>query len=309
MREAPTSWSAVVNPAAGRGRARSRLPHLADALAASDLDVAIHLSADADDLVVIARRAFDDGRGVIACGGDGTVNALAGVAADHDGVLGIVAVGSGNDFARQLELPRDDVAGAIVVLETGRVVEADLGRVHTADGRSQYFTTVANTGFDAAANQWANGVTWTSGTPLYVMAAMRTLMTYRPRGFRLVVDDEVVETEAWLVAVGNTRSYASGMMITPAADVHDGLLDVCVVGPVGRADFLRTFPSVFRGEHLRHPMVRTWRAERVTVESVKGRDDGGGTPVDMWASGEYAGPLPASLEPAPGALAVMVPAI
>ena len=251
-----------------------------DALAGADLDIAIHVSADADDLVAIARGAFDDERGVVACGGDGTVTALAGVAAAHDGVLGIVAVGSGNDFARQLEIPRDDVDAAITVLETGRVIVADLGRVHTADGRSRTFTTVANTGFDAAANEWANGITWMSGSPLYVLATLRTLGTYRPRRFRIVVDDETVETDAWLVAIGNTRTYASGMMITPAASVHDGLLDVCVVGPVGRADFLRTFPSVFRGEHVRHPQVRTWRGARVTVESLD--DD---TPVDMWASG------------------------
>jgi diacylglycerol kinase (ATP) len=303
MRPVPSSWTAVVNPAAGRGRARSALPRVVDALAASDLDVAIHLSADADDLVCIARGAFDDGRGVVACGGDGTVTALAGVAAEHDGVLGVMAVGSGNDFARQLELPRGDVDAAVTVLETGHVVDVDLGRVHTADGRTRYFTTVANTGFDAVANEWANRVTWTSGTPLYVLATMRTLVTYQPRRFRLVIDDEVVETDAWLVAVGNTRSYAGGMMITPAASVHDGRLDVCVVGPVGRADFLRTFPSVFRGEHVRHPMVHTWRAECVSVASVDR-----GTPADMWASGEHAGPLPARLEPAAGALAVMVPA-
>jgi diacylglycerol kinase (ATP) len=275
-----------------------------DALAGADLDIAIHVSADADDLVAIARGAFDDERGVVACGGDGTVTALAGVAAAHDGVLGIVAVGSGNDFARQLEIPRDDVDAAITVLETGRVIVADLGRVHTADGRSRTFTTVANTGFDAAANEWANGITWMSGSPLYVLATLRTLGTYRPRCFRIVVDDETVETDAWLVAIGNTRTYASGMMITPAASVHDGLLDVCVVGPVGRADFLRTFPSVFRGEHVRHPQVRTWRGARVTVESLD--DD---TPVDMWASGEHVGPLPARLEPATDALAVMVPAL
>jgi diacylglycerol kinase (ATP) len=303
MRPVPSAWTAVVNPAAGRGRARTGLPRVVEALAGADLDVTIHLSADADDLVALARRAFDAGRGVVACGGDGTVCALAGLAAEHGGVLGILPVGSGNDFARQLDIPRDDLGAAIALLTAGRVSEVDLGRAHTADGRSQWFTTVANTGFDAAANEWANRVTWTSGAPLYVMAAMRTLATYRPRRFHLTVDDEVVETDAWLVAVGNTRTYASGMMITPAADVYDGRLDVCVVGAVSRADFLRTFPSVFRGEHVRHPMVHTWRAERVTIDVVDG-----GAPVDLWASGEHAGPLPARLEPAPGALAVTVPA-
>ncbi len=296
MRPVPSAWTAVVNPAAGRDRAGARLPHVVDALAATGLDMAVRLSADADDLVAIARDAFDGGRGVVACGGDGTVCALAGVAAEHDGVLAIVPTGSGNDLARQLEIPRGDLDAALALLGRGRVDQVDLGRVRTADGRTEWFTTVANTGFDAAANEWANGVSWSSGTMLYVMATLRTLATYRPHGFRLTVDDEVVETEAWLIAVGNTRTYAGGMTITPAADIHDGRLDVCVVGPVGRADFLRTFPSVFRGEHVRHPMVRTWQGRRIAVEAV-----GAKAPVDLWASGEHVGPLPARLEPAPGA--------
>ena len=75
-----------------------------------------------------------------------------------------------------------------------------------------------------------------------MLATLRTLAAYSPTPVRVTVDDTVIETDAWLVAVGNTRTYASGMMITPAASVHDGLLDVCVVGPVSRTEFLRTFP-------------------------------------------------------------------
>jgi diacylglycerol kinase (ATP) len=302
MQPAPERWTAIVNPAAGRGRARARLPRVLDALAAVDLDVEIVLSADAADLVCRARDAYGRGRAVAACGGDGTVCMLAGVAADEGGVLGIVPLGSGNDFARQLELPRGDHEAAIDVLRHGHVVQADLGRAHTADGASTWFTTVANTGFDAVANAWANEITWTSGTPLYVLATLRTLAAYSPTPVRVVVDGTVIETRAWLVAVGNTRTYASGMMITPAASVHDGLLDVCVVGPVSRSEFLRTFPSVFSGTHVEHPEVRTARGKDVIVETLAP------TPaVDLWASGEHAGPLPARLEPAAGALAVVVP--
>jgi diacylglycerol kinase (ATP) len=303
MQPTPERWTAIVNPAAGRGRARARLPRVLDALAAVDLDVEIVLSASALDLVTRARDAFGRGRAVVACGGDGTVCMLAGVAADTDGVLGILPLGSGNDFARQLELPRGDHEAAIDVLRTGRVVRADLGRAHTADGATTWFTTVANTGFDAVANAWANGVTWTSGSPLYVLATLRTLAAYSPTPVRVTVDDTIIETDAWLVAVGNTRTYASGMMITPAASVHDGLLDVCVVGPVSRTAFLRTFPSVFSGTHVEHPEVRTARGTQVTVETLDPAPA-----VDLWASGEHAGPLPAHLEPAAGALAVVVPA-
>jgi diacylglycerol kinase (ATP) len=302
MHPAPSRWTAIVNPAAGRGRAQARLPRVLDALASADFDCEIVLSADAADLLALARAAFGRGRGVVACGGDGTVCALAGVAADEGGVLGIVPLGSGNDFARHLDVPRGDVLAAIEVLRTGCVEHVDLGRAHTADGRTTWFTTVANTGFDAVANAWANGVTWTSGTLLYVLATLRTLATYSPTPVRISVDDDTIDTDAWLVAVGNTRTYASGMMITPGASVHDGLLDVCVVGPVSRADFLRTFPSVFAGTHVEHREVRTARGAVVTVEMV----DAAHT-IDLWASGEHAGPLPAALEPAPGALAVVLP--
>ena len=125
-------WTAVVNPTAGRGRTRKLLPRLVDALAGTDLDVDVRVSEDLDDAIRIARRAFDDGRGVVACGGDGTVNALAGVAADHGGVLGIVPTGAGNDFARHLGLDRRHWLDAVALLETGQIGAVDLGRAELA---------------------------------------------------------------------------------------------------------------------------------------------------------------------------------
>jgi diacylglycerol kinase (ATP) len=299
----PAAWTALLNPAAGRGRARARLPRTADALAASGADVEVVVTADAADLAFRARAAFAHDRGVVACGGDGTVAALAGIAAEAGGVLAVVPAGSGNDFARHVGIPRDDVDGAVGLLAPGadaRVARVDLGRATTADGATSWFTTVANTGFDAEANRWANTVTTVSGTPLYVAAALRTLGTYRPRSVRVTVDGTTHELVAWLVAVGNTRTYASGMAITPGASVRDGVLDVCVVGAVSRAEFLVTFPKVFTGTHVEHPHVHTWSGTEVTLECL---DDS----LDLWASGEHLGPLPATLVPAPGALRVLVP--
>src|SRR5262249_8805068 len=112
-------WTAVVNPTAGRGRTRKLLPRLTDAFAAADLDADVRVSQDLDDAMCLARAAFDDGRAVAACGGDGTVNALAGVAADCGGVLGIVPTGAGNDFARNLGLDRRRWLDAVALLEAG----------------------------------------------------------------------------------------------------------------------------------------------------------------------------------------------
>ena len=302
--ELPSTWTALLNPAAGRGRARAGLPRVADALAAvrdvAGLDVEIVVTASESDLAARAGDAFGRGRGVVACGGDGTVATLAGIAAETEGVLAVVPAGSGNDFARHVGIPRDDVTAAVDLLVNGAVQRVDLGRATTADGAAAWFTTVANTGFDAEANRWANTVHSVSGTPLYVAAAARTIATYRPRRFRITVDGDAHELEAWLVAVGNTATYASGMAITPHASVHDGALEVCVVGSVSRVEFVATFPKVFSGTHVDHPQVHTWRGRDVVVECP---DDA----HDLWASGEYLGPLPATLTPVADALAVVVP--
>jgi diacylglycerol kinase (ATP) len=299
----PERWTAVLNPAAGRGRSRDRLPRVADALAAARLDVTVHVSGDPGDLRAIVRSAFEAGRGVVACGGDGTVCAAAGIAAELDGVLGIVPTGSGNDLARHLGIPRGDVDAAIAVLERGTVARVDLGAAETADGARTWFTTVANAGFDAEANRWANTLDRVTGTPLYVLAVLRTLSTYRPTPVRIAVDGVEVVTEAWLVAIGNTRSYAGGMLITPDASMSDGLLDVCIVGPVSRVGFLRTFPSVFRGAHVDHPSITALRGREITIEALDDRD----TEPELWASGERAGPLPARATVVGGALRVLVP--
>ena len=294
-------WTAVVNPSAGRGRTRKLLPRLTDALERADLDVDVRVSHDFDDARAIARRALDAGRGIVACGGDGTVSELAGLAAEAGGVLAMIPTGAGNDFARHLGLDHRRPLDAIGVLETGRLGVVDLGRAATGE-TTAWFASVANTGFDSEANRWANEVRWVGGTTLYVLAVLRTLVAYRPHHFRLSVDGTAREIEAWLVAVGNGRCYAGGMMVTPGAELDDGQLDVCVVGPVSRTEFLRSFPRVFRGTHVTHPAVVMLRGRSVSIESL---DDT--LPMELYGSGERIGLLPARLESVPGAVHVMVP--
>jgi diacylglycerol kinase (ATP) len=292
-------WTAIANPTAGRGRARKLLPRLAAVLAASGPDVALHVSTDPDHSRRLAREAFARGDGVLACGGDGTISDLAGVAAETGGLLAIVPAGSGNDFARDLGFDHRRPIDAIQTLEHGRMATVDLGRVG-----DHWFGAVAGTGFDAEANRWANDVKHLSGTPLYVLAVLRTLATYRPHRFRIIVDDDPPRNvQAWLLAVGNGSSYGGGMRIAPAARLDDGRLDLVVVGPVTRPAFLRTFPKVFRGTHVNNPLVEQQRCTRIRIESLDP-----GVPIEVYASGERVGPLPVEVEVVPRAVRVMVPA-
>jgi diacylglycerol kinase (ATP) len=276
------------------------LPRLRVALEARGADV--YVSSDADDGRRAARDAYAGGRGVVACGGDGTVCGLAGVAAEAGGPLAILPTGAGNDFARHLGLDPRRPIDAADLLETGRQALVDLGRIRLTDGATSFFTTVANTGFDAEANRWANGVRWATGTTLYVLAVLRTLARYRPQPVRVRVDEQCWEGDAWLVAVGNSRYYAGGMMITPGAEVDDGLLDVCVLGPASVGEFLWRFPSVFKGRHVEAETAATFRGAKVELDT-----NGARIPLEVWASGERIGPLPASIDVTPAALSVTVP--
>jgi diacylglycerol kinase (ATP) len=293
-------WTAIVNPEAGRGRTRRLLPDLRAALEARDIPV--HVSTDADEGARSARAAFGRGESVLACGGDGTIATLAGVAAEVDGTLALVPTGAGNDFARHLGIDRRAPLAAIELLDTGCVTTVDLARATTEDGGARWCTTVANTGFDADANRWANGVRHVTGTPLYVLAVLRTAAVYRPQPMVVRVGDQEWRGRAWLVAAGNTRCYGGGMMITPDAEIDDGLLDVCIIGPASVARFTTRFPSVFRGTHAKIDEVVMLRGPTVELQA-----DGGDVALELWASGERVGPLPGRVEAVPHALRVLTP--
>jgi diacylglycerol kinase (ATP) len=297
---APTRWIAVVNPVAGRGRTRRLLPDLRAALARHCVEA--HVSANVADAAAVARAAFEDGVGVVACGGDGTVALLAGVGAETDGTIAVVPTGAGNDFARHLGIDLQHPLLAVELLANGTVVSVDLARASTADGSSLWCSTVANTGFDADANRWANGVRVLTGTPLYIAAVLRTVAVYRPQPLVVRVDDREWRGLAWLAAVGNTRCYAGGMMITPGAEIDDGMVDICVIGPAPLSRFVTRFPSVFRGTHTQIEEVVMFRGKRVDLCA-----DGGTVPLELWASGERVGPLPGSVEVVPSAVRVVAP--
>jgi diacylglycerol kinase (ATP) len=130
----------------------------------------------------------------------------------------------------------------------------------------------------------------------YNIAMLAELGVFAPLPFHIVIDGEEIDTEAMLVAVGNARSYGAGMQVCPNADVTDGLLDVMILGPVSKPEFLKTFPKVFKGTHVTHPSV-TMRQAKVVELSSPG--------VTAYADGEYLADLPIRCECVPGAVRIL----
>jgi diacylglycerol kinase (ATP) len=303
----------VYNPTAGGGRAAGLAPQVVERLRGDRVEVSEHRTRSLEDARLAACQAALEVDAVVAVGGDGTVGACAAGLADAgpapggsggppgwspggSGVraaLGVVPAGGGNDTARSLGLPAGDPLAAAGLLTRLRRRPADLA---TVAGRA--YLNVAGAGFDSEVNRVANQrLRWARGRPRYVGAVLAELVVGRTARFQLVLDGQAQRLEGWLVAVANGPSYGGGMRVAPRASLADGLLDVVVIGDIGKLEFLRTFPKVFSGGHVTHPAVAVHRAARVDLDADR--------PLAVYADGEPAGTLPATFEVRPSAVTVL----
>jgi diacylglycerol kinase (ATP) len=147
-------------------------------------------------------------------------------------------------------------------------------------------------------NERANRMSWPSGRSRYNLAILAELRTFRPVPYELVLGGETWTTEAMLVAVGNGSSYGGGMRVCPDARLDDGLLDITVLGPISKPEFLRVFPTVYKGTHVRHPAVTVRRARQVTLTSPG---------VTAYADGERVSVLPVTCDAVPDGMRVFAP--
>ncbi len=281
----------LVNPTSGKGRGARLMQPVSDLLREGGLEPDVVVGRDGDEAFDRLRDRVAAGvDAVVAVGGDGLVNIALQVVGGTGVPLGIVPAGTGNDIARSLGLVPQDAPAAVRLVLAGQTRVIDLGR---ANGR--WFAGVLGSGFDSMVNERANRMSWPSGRSRYNLAILAELRTFRPVPYVLELDGERVETEAMLVAVGNGPSYGGGMRVTPDARLDDGLLDVTVLGPISKPEFIRVFPTVYKGTHVSHRAVTVRRARRVTLQSEG---------VTAYADGERVAVLPVTCDAVPGALHV-----
>jgi YegS/Rv2252/BmrU family lipid kinase len=226
-------------------------------------------------------------------GGDGLVGALAGAIRDA-GTLAVLPAGRGNDFARELGIPAD-IASACRVIATG-----DERRLDLAEVNGKAFVCIASTGFDSDANRIANAAPPRLGRLVYVYGALRALAAWKPAQFTVDVDGERTELRGWSVAAANSAFYGGGMRLAPHARLDDGALDVILVGECSALRYARTLPTVFRGAHVRAPMVHELRGAELRVDADR--------PFTVYADGDPIGNLPITMRAVPAALQVLQPA-
>ena len=300
-----TRAALIVNPQAGKGHGLSAATTAAAVLRGAGVITEIHIPANQAQTVDMSKAAVDSGTdAVIACGGDGTVHTVIQAVAQTPCAFGLIPTGTGDDNARTLGLPRHDpVASARVILDTlvsPRVI--DLARATTSGSTGQdvsrWFIGVLSTGFDSSVNERANSMKWPKGHARYNLAILAELRTFRPIKYQVTIDDQLIEANGMLVSIGNGANYGGGMIVCPDAILDDGLLDLTWLHEISTARFLKVFPTVYKGAHVRNRAVQTFRGKHITV-SARGQI--------AYADGERLGPLPVSIEVIPGALRVLAP--
>ena len=254
----------------------------------------------------------DEADAIIIFGGDGTIHRhLASLVKLQLPVL-VIPAGSGNDFARALNLRsiNDSLAAWQRFEKTAQGLRTiDLGTITllAMPATSHYFCCVAGCGLDGEVARRANALPrWMRAHGGYALSLPAALLSYKIPAMKLsIADDQSAEytlhrnKPTLLVAFANAPAYGDGMKIAPHAKLDDGQLDVCCIDQITNAKLLRLFPTVYFGKHLGIPEVEYFQSSRLKLEADR--------PLDVYADGEYVCQTPVEIGVQPAALKVIAP--
>lgn len=248
----------LLNPAAGRGRGRRSLAAIA--AAARRHAIALEVPESPAALAECARRAAAEGvERLLVGGGDGTWHQAARALAGSDCALAPIALGTGNDLARELGFALDPAVAM------AQAVAAPLARIDLGRAGGGIFCGVAGSGFDSECAEYSKRVRRLRGPLVYTWSVIRVLAGFVPLRATLDHDGGRFAGDVMFISLANTRWFGGGMQIAPQAEAADGLLDVVIVRRVSRVRLLAVFPRVYSGSHLSHPAISTLRTRRVRL--------------------------------------------
>jgi diacylglycerol kinase (ATP) len=280
----------VFNPHAAAGRAARLLPALRAALQQFATLEVLETRGAGDAVQRVAQADLAGCDGLLAAGGDGTLfevlNGLYAQPAERRVPLGVVPIGTGNAFARDLGLRPGDWEKGVGIVRAGRQRRVDVGRV-SHDGGAYHFLNIVGAGLPVDAMRTAERLKFL-GKSAYSVAAMWRAMRLQTYPLRLELDGEIIEQEALFVEISNSRYTGTSFLMAPAAEFDDGLLDVTVLRRLSRRRLLRLFPTIYRGRHVDYAEVLTRRARCVRLLAPPG--------LPLAPDGEFRGCTPATVE-------------
>jgi diacylglycerol kinase (ATP) len=238
--------------------------------------------------IELAQQAGEQGYDmVIAMGGDGTIheviNGLMKVSEKKRPVLGVVPVGSGNDFAHGLNASRTPTEALICALD-GEASTVDLGLMTDEHGRKEYFDNTLGIGFGAVVTIRSHKLPILRGFLMYLTAVIQTIiLDHNPMAMQIETDDQKWEQSVIYLVICNGPREGGGFLIAPDAKIDDGLFHYAMITNVSRAMMFRIVPEVMKGTHGRFKQVRMGTCKKFTLLADR--------PLYIHADGEiFSGP-------------------
>lgn len=284
----------VFNPHAAFRRARRLLPRLNKALEAFARVDVVQTAGPGDAVRQVEKATLTDYDGLIAAGGDGTLfevlNGLYRHEPERRIPLGLLPVGTGNAFARDLGLLPGDWEKGVALLRAARLRRVDVGRVEQRHGQAGsqafHFLNIIGAGLPVDAMRTAERIKFV-GRSAYSLAAFWRAMRLKSFTLSIELDGELIEQDVLFLEISNTRYTGTHFLMAPGAQFDDGLLDVTLVRRLPRRRLLRLFPTIYTGQHVGYPEVTTRRARTIRITGPAG--------LGLAPDGEFLGSTPARI--------------
>lgn len=280
----------VYNNFAGNGRAKKLLPQVEGLLNKYNVEFDLAITDYPEHGIEIVGNAdFSLYDGVVAAGGDGTlfevINGYFKNSSEAGIPIGILPVGTGNAFARDLELDNTQIEEAVEIISKQKLRKVDVGKFIT-HGQDYYFLNIIGAGFVADANKTAQRFKM-FGDFSYTIGVLYRMLLLNFTKLRLEIDGEKLELETTFIEISNTR-YTANFLMAPNAEIDDGLLDITLVKKISRIRLLQGLGKIFTGEHIHLEEIDTFKAKHIKFESDK--------PQVLTPDGELLGITPVEIE-------------
>jgi len=227
--------------------------------------------------------------GIIAAGGDGTlfevINGYYKNPARKKPPLGVLPIGTGNAFARDLELDSEHWKDAIDIIGLGKPRSVDVGHFRT-HGEDYYYLNILGLGFVADVTKAAHKMKFL-GNISYTLGVLSETIKLSTHALTIDMDGSKLDLQNVFVEISNTR-WTSNFLMAPNAKIDDGLLDVTIVNKLSRRRLLQCFPKIFTGEHINEPEVDQYQAKKITIST--------NVPKVLTPDGELLGATPIEVE-------------
>jgi YegS/Rv2252/BmrU family lipid kinase len=286
----------IANPISGRGRPFKKISRVVNKWPYKDWTVELHETRCPEHAGEIANELLSEPPDRLAvCGGDGTIHEVVTRVPNPPFPVALLPAGTGNVLGHELKLPLDPIKSLNIALN-GEVRRVDLGILEAR--QSHHFLLMTGVGFDAyVVSKIRPALKMRFGIAAFYLQTLQAMLSYGFPKFEVHLQEESLVATSCIIS--NSHSYGGGLVLTPEADMCDGVLDILVLQEGSKVDYLRFLLSAWLGKPKQRPWVQLRRAPHVRVEGPRG----------PWvqADGELIGTLPLEISLSTAAFPLIFP--